>query len=560
MTTAAVCARTSAQQAVRLPMCAALVALPFLFPMAAGPSANAWQQLATWICMAFLLLALGVSAARPSPPLAGWLALTGSLVLIRCVPNLSLAAVVATTMAAVMAMACIGAGGTQPNQPLPAVVAWGLLAAGLLSALLGLLQYFGLAETLLPWMNAPEPGQAYGSLRQRNQLATLLSMALVAALWLQPDWTLGWRRVAWTIAVCLLLFGLAASTSRTGLLQLLSIAGVSSWLAWRERRGPGRFRLPPPLLLLASIPVYFFATWLLPLLAGGGVETMGQRLREGAPLAHSRMILWHNVLDLIALRPWTGWGWGELAFAHYSTLYEGIRFTELLDNAHNLPLHLSVELGVPAALLICSGFGWLAIAARPWREADPARLMVWGLLTMILIHSLLEYPLWYGPFQLVFGLCIGFLWPAAASVAPPRLPSKAAPVLGAAVLLIGSVYAAWDYARISQIYLPRDERLPALQDDTLNKVAGSWLFANQVRFAELALSPVDEGHATQVHALAVQLLHFSPEARVVAKLIDSAILLGLRDEASAHIQRFSIAYPREYERWRNDLPIDDPSE
>ena len=92
------------------------------------------------------------------------------------------------------------------------------------------------------------------------------------------------------------------------------------------------------------------------------------RLRDGAPEAHSRLLLWRNVIDLIARHPWAGWGWGELKFAHYSTLYAGPRFVEILDNAHNLPLHLAVELGIPAALLVCGGFGWLVLAARPWRE------------------------------------------------------------------------------------------------------------------------------------------------------------------------------------------------
>jgi len=29
-------------------ICSALIALPFLFPFAAGPSVNVWQQLASW--------------------------------------------------------------------------------------------------------------------------------------------------------------------------------------------------------------------------------------------------------------------------------------------------------------------------------------------------------------------------------------------------------------------------------------------------------------------------------------------------------------------------------
>ena len=54
---------------------------------------------------------------------------------------------------------------------------------------------------------------------------------------------------------------------------------------------------------------------------------------------------------------------------------------------------------------------WLALAlllagavlvwrARPWREAQPARQLAWGVLALIGLHSLLEYPLWYSYFLL----------------------------------------------------------------------------------------------------------------------------------------------------------------
>lgn len=543
---------------------AALIALPFLFPFAAGPSANVWQQLAAWTCMALLLLAGPV--ALPARAVLALLAAVGLSILLRRASSVALDGCAVAAVVATAGMACVAAGWARASASQQAALAWGLLAAGFLSAILGLLQYYGLATPLLPWTNAPELGQAYGNLRQRNQFATLISMALIAALWLHASF--GCRvRVALIPAAALLLLALAASTSRTGLLQLLLISGISAWLARRERRPcPGRQvgeRLPSPWALLALIPAYFAAAWLLPLLAGPGVETMAHRLREGAPDAHSRLVLWHNVLDLIALRPWTGWGWGELAFAHYSTPYDGLRFTEILDNAHNLPLHLAVELGIPAALLICSGFGWLVLAARPWRETDPVRLMAWGLLGAIVLHSLLEYPLWYGPFQMVFGLCLGFLWPSSQkkAVSAPGGGRVSIPSLAAALALLVIVgYTAWDYTRVSQIYLAREDRLPAWRDDTGAKLQGSWLFANQVRFAELALTPVTAGNAAEVHALAQRLLHFSPEPRVIAKLIDSAVLLGRSDEAREQASRFRIAFPREYARWLDNQPMDDPSE
>ena len=111
------------------------------------------------------------------------------------------------------------------------------------------------------------------------------------------------------------------------------------------------------------------------------------------------------------------------------------------------------------------------------------------------------------------------------------------------------VYAAWDYTRISQIYLPRDERLPPWQDDTLAKVRDSWLFARQVDFAELTLTPVTHENAARMHALAERTLHFSPEPRVIVKLIESAELSGREDEARLIAERFRAAFPRDYARW-----------
>lgn len=504
---------------------------------------------------------LAIPPGVPARGVWAWLA-TGMVAIVLASHGAAASWLPAVVVLGAMAgAACVGAGMARGGPSTSAVLAVGILAAGLVSAVLGLLQYYGLAEPLVPWTTAPALGQAYGNLRQRNQFATLISMALVAVLWIHATQTSARQRRWLPAAALLLLVAAAASTSRTGLLQLLSIVGVASAIAWSARRNTTesagrRFSLPPPVVLLATIPLYLAICWGLPHLAGSGVEGMLQRLEKGAPDDHSRLILWHNVLSLIAERPWTGWGWGELSFAHYSTLYPGPRFIEILDNAHNLPLHLAVELGIPAAVLICGGFIWLVIAAKPWRERDPTRLMAWGVLAMIVLHSLLEYPLWYGPFQLVFGLCLGMLWPARSEV---RFRARALPAFAASALMVAVVYAGWDYIRISQIYLPRSERLPAYEDDTLAKLRGSWLFARQVDFAEVTLTTVTPANAARMHELAERTLHFSPEPRVIAKLIESAELLGREDEVRAQTERFRIAFPLEFNRWLEDPSGDAPA-
>ncbi|MCY1244549.1 hypothetical protein D9M72_576340 [compost metagenome] len=178
------------------------------------------------------------------------------------------------------------------------------------------------------------------------------------------------------------------------------------------------------------------------------------------------------------------------------------------------------------------------------------------------MHSLLEYPLWYGPFQLVFGFCIGILWPSTrcrgrAPVDVRRWRHGFSSV--SAALLIAAVgYASWDYLRISQAYVPRDQRWEAYKDDTLAKLQGSWLFANQVRFAKLTLTAVTTDNAAEMHALSGRVLHFSPEPRVIVKRIESAQLLGLNEEARTEAERFRIAFPSEYRHWLRDPSLDSP--
>ena len=106
-----------------------------------------------------------------------------------------------------------------------------------------------------------------------------------------------------------------------------------------------------------------------------------------------------------------------------------------------------------------------------------------------------------------------------------------------------NLIVAWDYWRISQIYTAPTLRDPAYQEDTLRKIQDSWLFKNQVRFAELSITPLTPENAGHINALAKDMLHFSPEAKVVKKLIESSVMLHRDEEAAYYLQRFKAAFP-----------------
>ncbi|MGC1175296.1 PglL family O-oligosaccharyltransferase [Polaromonas sp.] len=423
--------------------------------------------------------------------------------------------------------------------------------AAVTSAVFGVCQYFGLADALSPWINHTQPGTAFANLRQRNQFATLTSIGLLALMRHLASYSHQQRIPvwAWVSAVCLAL-GNAASSSRTGLLEWAFILAAMCWWYLSAYRKLAVFVAQVMLVyLLAAIAL----PHLLAEISGRSSEALLSRLNE-IPSCNSRMVLWFNVLTLIAEKPWLGWGWGELAYAHYMTLYPEERFCDILDNAHNLPLHLAVELGLPFSAAVCAVLSWLVWRARPWRETDPSRQMVWAVLAVILLHSMLEYPLWYGPFQMAFGLCVWMLWPVlreAAGSCPYAHVGAVVRLVLASALLATVAYAAWDYHCISQLYLAPQARDPAYRDNTLDKVHGSWFFRNQVLFAELTTTALKRSNAQWTFDTATALLHYSPEPRVIEKVIESAVMLGRDDEALLHLVRYRAAFPDEYTKWRH---------
>jgi hypothetical protein len=185
---------------------------------------------------------------------------------------------------------------------------------------------------------------------------------------------------------------------------------------------------------------------------------------------------------------------------------------------------------------------------KPWNEADPARQAAWAVLAIIGLHSLLEYPLWYGPFQVAVGLCIWLLCRPRQTA--PNAGQSAALYSLLALGLAALAYTAWDYTRVSQLYRAPAKRLEMFRTDTLEKARASWLFVQEVQFAEVTTTALTGATAPRLHVLARHLLHFSPEPRVLKLLLDSAEILDLDNEELRHDEaQFRQAYPQEYTRW-----------
>jgi O-antigen ligase len=564
----------------------ALMAYPWLNPIAPNPSPMVVPWLFAWVCGLLAWWAIGTLAPGGVWRGASWLALwlaAWVLVVVWRSPSINGETMFTLGALALMAAAVdIGARAQQRSMLVRLVVGAWLLAA-VLSSVMALCQYFDVARYFFPVMNISTQGEAFGNLRQRNQFATLANMGLACLVFFWSALRIGtralkgthafggarapmgtaaqgvapalapspWRRrfqlAAPWLALVVLMAANAASVSRTGMMGVMAITGLA--LLWRRHLPRRQMQLA-----LAAPLVYWAAALVLPYLANWATGTMGNSLfirleLAGLSSCTSRKALYFNVWELIAARPWTGWGWRELAFAHYETAYTTPRFCEILDNAHNLPLHLAVELGIPAALVLLVPLLAMTLLARPWREANPVRQLAWVVVMLLVLHSMLEYPLWYGPFILAFGLCLGLLWPGEAS--SPRQASAAKLRVGMLVAgLVLLCYASFSYVRMSQFFTTKEDRLTLFAPSLDGNYGPNFLYANQTNFATLVTGQLAPDNAAQRFEMASALLHYSPEPRIIEAQLDAARQLEKpATEIAAYERQYKAVYPEDYAKW-----------
>lgn len=327
-------------------------------------------------------------------------------------------------------------------------VAFTLLMGAVASALIALVQALGVWSDVA-WIQHTEYTRRPGAnLGQPNQLATLLLMGVASLLYFYESRRLSSFTAG--IVFVVLGMGLAVTESRTGVLSFLTLCGW--WLVGRNRAG---LRMSSWAALIAAVSlVGLFAAW--PTLmssvdileSGAAVDT-----RPGM-----RLVVWPQLLDALAMRPWSGWGLREVAKAQ-NAVASSYALSEPYTYCHNILLDLALGLGVPLALLATIVTGvWL------WRRVSATRSLVpWYCLAALLplaVHSMLEFPFAYAYFLVPAMFLIGVL--EATTEAQP--PFRIGPVPLGAGLLLMTVLGSWtavEYLRIEEDF--RVARFEALQ-------------------------------------------------------------------------------------------------
>jgi O-antigen ligase len=430
-------------------------------------------------------------------------------------------------------------------------LSWFVLAGGVLSALITLLQSAGWQA----WMILPKKvAQGYGNLGQPNHFADYTALALASLLYLRAKGRIG--RPVLIVVSLLFLAMLAFSGSRSSWLYLAAIV-ILSWMLQRQggQRGP---LLACLWLIPAFLVVQQIMPWLMDAGAMGAVATPTERMFREVSGVAVRVQIWQQAWQMFLHAPWLGVGFGQFdwnTFAMVDFKPAG-GFVEPSEHAHNIILHLMAELGVFAGLLFIGALTlWMLRSLRiQWT------LEIWwmcALLAIIGIHSLLEYPLWYTYFLGVAAVLLGAGETRMLSLALGRVGRPAL----ASMLLLGSVglfNLAQAYGSLETWMVRglqgqvKDADLPAISRDLL-KVHNESLLSPYVELVlatsiEPTPSLLDE--KLQLNDAA---MHFSPIRYIVFRQARLLALKGERAAALLQLHRAMLAYPQDVADFRREL-------
>ncbi len=300
-----------------------------------------------------------------------------------------------------------------------------VLAAGVLSAFLGLFQLAQGPQSPLRFYEYTNTTEAVGFFANRNHLAALLYSVLViafawtgyavAALQQSAPGQRGSRASAVVVAAFVVLVVLVASQvmarSRAGVgLAMVGIcAGLLIALSFRTQR-PSQLSVPRLLAAAAAVAFVFLTQF--------GLYRLLERF-EADPLSDARIIFARNTLE--AAKSFFPLGSGLGSFVRVYGLFEKPQdaiANIYANHAHNDVFETFLETGLAGMVVAALAGLWLAVKVlQSWRRANPRAALIdtalaraGGCIVILLIlHSWIDYPLRTAAIMALFAFCCGLL-------------------------------------------------------------------------------------------------------------------------------------------------------
>jgi O-antigen ligase len=444
------------------------------------------------------------------------------------------------------------------------VLAWFFLAGGETSAIVGILQHFNIHSFLDIFIAAKNNAAVYGNIGQTNHFATYISLALASLIFLFS----AFRMPVW-VAILLalpLLFVLALSGSRSSGVYLFAVLVLSILLYWRGTACTEGVVAKRRLLMASFFQIvgFVFMQWLVQtnlFIAPTGTITGVERIFDQATNSSIRFYLWKEAWYMFLQSPLLGIGTGQFAWHHFqlAAVFQNTEIFGIYNNAHNIILHLLAETGLAGTLPVISGIViWLIGIYKVKRQS--LDLALWWLLALagiVSLHSLHEFPLWYGHF---LGITAFLLGAGETRFIPMRLPH-----IGKLIMFLVLVLGSWvmitveqDYRQIESIMPAQNNQNKSLTDNNstvLQALHQKTLLSPYVDYALSSAMELNQEKLDLKLKVNQRVMKFHPSGPVTYK---HAVLLALNGEDEAAIEQAeyaALAYPNELGNFADSLKL-----
>lgn len=274
------------------------------------------------------------------------------------------------------------------------------LFLGLISVILACIQWLGFSNNQSYVLTLVD-NRPYANFAQPNHLATFLFLSLISTFYLFER-----EKINLIVSILfsfVLIWGIVLTQSRTAWLVIIFIP---LFIFFKSKKI--NFKISK-LQLISLFACFWLMVISLPcvnqFLSAYFNIAQSSSLIERATTGHLRLNIWNQMIHAIWEKPWFGYGWGQTTAAQYAVIdrYPG---TEWASSAHNIVLDILVWCGIPIGLSIVLYFAylyWGFLTKSKSIETICATLMI----SAVLIHAMLEYPLHYAYFLIPVGFLCG---------------------------------------------------------------------------------------------------------------------------------------------------------
>jgi O-antigen ligase len=548
--------------AASLMLAGSLCLLPFLLPYHQQPVLSFYPE---WLAAALGAAAMLAALTGRQFPAASWPAAARWLVAFAAVlaaqaasgrqayPQFPLLAALYVLYAVLLIWLGAQLAARLGMERVATVLAAFIVAGALANAVAGIVQFYGRPALLEGLIAQLRSGRAYGNIAQANLYADYLALGQSALilLWLR-------RRLPTAYALptlVLLVVGGALSGSRSIFLYALWLAALGT-LAPYAQGGVDKRRLRYAAFCVAgaAVAAHLAVPWLngaLQLGPGSG-GALDRLLASSSEYSEPRWEVWLLALRVFASAPVFGVGAGSFAGAAFELGLDPslARIGEVWTSPHNLPLHLLAETGALGAILALGGlcaWGW-QVARRYRTDGQVALWWIIAAVGVVLIHSMVEYPLWNAHFLGVTALLMGVATtpgsPSPATSRSFRIATAAAcGVLAVALALLIRDYLRLDATRIAGTTATLAPAADAQRDTETMRDLTHGLLAPLAEFWILMGVSLDRNDLAAKSAMSERVARFWPTYAVLARRAVFLALSGETLKAQRLIEQVMRTFP-----------------